>query len=108
MKKINTNLEILLQPDSSFFQKDWCESQNNGHSKKFTQKEQLIQLCWNGILNEMIPELFETSAGKNPLTLWEINETEKLLDLRYGELGQLMNDEWAINPYVVSGLAIMN
>ncbi|MBK7559353.1 MAG: hypothetical protein IPI54_14360 [Chitinophagaceae bacterium] len=100
MKKITTNREILLLSGSSFFQRDWCEMNSKSDSKKLSQKEQLIQLCWNGMLHEMIPEILETQPGKKPLTLWEINESGNLLDLRYGEFDEEMNDEWSINPYV--------
>lgn len=108
MKKLIPGQEILLQSDSLFFRRNLCEKENNGHTKKLSQKELLIQYCWNGILNEMIPEIFKTIARKKPLTLWDINETEKLLYLRYGDPGQMIIDEWLIHPYVVSELAVMN
>ena len=108
MKKITTNQEILLLSGSRFFQKDWCELNNNSDSKKLSQKEKLIQLCWNGMLKEMIPEIFETEPGKKPLTLWDINDSGNLLDLRFGDIDQELNDEWSINPYVVLTFAEMN
>jgi len=108
MKKINANREILLQSDSKFFQKDWCELNTGKHDKKLSQKEQLIQLCWNGMLQEMIPEIFELETGEKPLTLWEINESGNMLDLRYGDLDHSIDDEYSINPYVVMELAEMN
>jgi hypothetical protein len=108
MKKITTNREILLQGNSKFFQKDWCELNNNNNDKKLSQKEQLIQLCWNGMLKEMIPEIFESETGEKPLTLWEINEAGNMLDLRYGDFDQLIDDESSINPYVVIKMASMN
>jgi len=100
MKNFTTNSEILLLSGSSFFKKDWCELNSNKHDKKISQKEQLIQLCWNGMLREMIPEIIETEPGKDPLTLWEINESGNMLDLRYGDIDRELNDEWSINPYV--------
>lgn len=108
MKKTNTNQEILLQSNSSFFKRDWCEINNNPHDKKLSQKEQLIKLCWNGMLKEMIPEIFEPKSNDKPLTLWEINESGNLLDLRYGDFDQEMNDEWSINPYVYLTFTEMN
>ncbi len=108
MKKITTNQETLLLSKSSFFQRDWCERDKNNHAKRLSQKEQLIELCWNGMLNEMIPEIFEPSANKKPLTLWEINETENFLDLRYGDFDKQINDEWSINPYVIMEFAGLN
>jgi hypothetical protein len=108
MKQITTNREILLQTGSSFFKRDWCELNNANHSKRLSQKEQLIQLFWNGMLKEMIPEILNTEPGKKPLTLWEINESGNLLDLRYGYIDEEMNDEWSINPYVYLTFTEMN
>ncbi len=108
MKKITTNREILLLSSSRFFQRDWCALNSNTNTKKLSQKEQLIQLCWNGMLKEMIPEILETQPGNKPLTLWEINESGNMLDLRYGDINEEMNDEWSINPYVFLTFAIPN
>ena len=45
MKKISTNQEILLNTQSRFFKKDWCEKENAVNQKKLSDKEQLINLC---------------------------------------------------------------
>jgi len=108
MKKISTNREILLQTNSSFFKRDWCELNKNNNDKQLSQKEQLIQLCWNGMLKEMIPEICGPGVSEKPLTLWEINESGNMLDLRFGDMDQEMNDEWSINPYVFLTLSIPN
>lgn len=103
MKQITTNREILLISESSFFQRDWCELQKQNHDKQLSQKEQLIKLCWNGMLKEMIPEI----CSKD-LRLWEINESGNMLDLRFGDIDVEINDEWSINPYVFLTFAIPN
>jgi hypothetical protein len=95
-----TNQEILLLSNSNYFKRGWVELTANKNDKQLSQKEQLVLLCWNGMLKEMIPEILEPEAGKKPLTLWEINESGNMLDLRYGDMDQEMNDEWSINPYV--------
>ncbi|MEO7263878.1 MAG: hypothetical protein ABIW38_03145 [Ferruginibacter sp.] len=108
MKQIYINQEILLRPGSSIFNKEWCENDTASDSKKLSQKEQVKQLCWNGMLPAMLPEICELNNEGKQLTLWEINETHNLLDLRMGELDQFMNDEWSINPYVIAALASLN
>ncbi len=108
MEKLPTNQEILLLPDSHFFQRDWCERENGNNSKKLSQKETLINLCWNGMLKEMIPEIYQTGTGKKALTLWEVNGSGNLLDLRYGDFNQDMNDEWSLNPYIFLMFAEMS
>lgn len=100
MKNNTTNIEILLISNASFFQKEWSQLNSNKNEKQFTQKQKLIHLCWNGMLAEIIPEIVQTEPGKKPLTLWEINQSGNMLDLRYGDIDREMNDEWSINPYV--------
>ena len=108
MKNKSTNQEILLLSNSRFFQRDWSELNSTKNDKQLSQKEKLIHLCWNGMLKEMIPEILESGGGKKPLTLWEINESGNMLDLRYGDIDREMNDEWSINPYVYLTFAIAN
>jgi hypothetical protein len=108
MKTRSTSQEILLISNASFFNREWSELKNNTNDKQLSQREKLIHLCWNGMLKEMIPEILQSGTNKKPLTLWEINQSGNLLDLRYGESDQLMNDEWSINPYVFAQLACMN
>ncbi len=108
MKKFSTNLEILLVTDSNYLKRDWCEIKAGKNGKALSQKEQLIKLCWNGMLTEMIPEICKMPEGYKPLTLWEINESGNLLDLRYGDIDVEMNDEWSINPYVYLTFAVQN
>ena len=56
----------------------------------------------------MILEIVQTEVGKKPLTLWEINQSGNMLDLRYGDIDREMNDEWSINPYVYLTFACVN
>jgi len=108
MKNIYTNREILLQTNSNFFKRECCELNNKQNDKQLSQKEQLIQLCWNGMLTEIIPEICGPGATQKALTLWEINESGHLLDLRFGDVDEQMNDGWSINPYVFLSLTISN
>jgi hypothetical protein len=100
MKHINLNQEILLNSNSSFFKRDYCEQNTKPQQKKLSQKEQVVNMCWNGLLKELLPEICDTDRNEKPLILWEINETQQMLDLRLGELDQNLNDEFSINPYV--------
>lgn len=108
MKTIPTSQEILLMSNASYFKREWSELNSNKNKKQLSQREKLIHLCWNGMLKEMIPEILQTGTGKKPLTLWEINQSGNMLDLRYGDIDVEMNDEWSINPYVYLTFAIAN
>lgn len=108
MKQITTSQEILLVPGANFFKRDWCEKEVRPQSKKLSQTEQLKQLCWNGLLPEILPEICETTQHNKQLTLWEVNESDTLLDLRLGEFNESLNDVWSINPFVCIVMAGMN
>lgn len=108
MKNNTTNLEVLLISNAGYFNRDWSELKADKNNKQLSQKEKLIHLCWNGMLKEMIPELLQNEPGRKPLTLWEINQSGNMLDLRYGDIDQEMNDEWSINPYVYLTFALAN
>lgn len=100
MKQINLHQEILLNSNSSFFKKDYCEQNAKPSSKKLSQKEQVANMCWNGLLPELLPEITDLGKNDRPLLIWEINETQQMLDLRLGEADENLNDEFSINPYV--------
>ncbi|MBL7700971.1 MAG: hypothetical protein JNM14_01870 [Ferruginibacter sp.] len=108
MKTRSTNQEILLMANASYFKREWSQLNGNKNDKQLSQREKLIHLCWNGMLNEMMPEILQSGAGKNTLTLWEINQSGNMLDLRYGDIDKEMNDGWSINPYVYLTFAITN
>jgi hypothetical protein len=108
MKSKSTNQEILLMSNASFFNREWSVLNTNNNDKQLSQREKLIHLCWNGMLKEMIPEIIQAGTGNKPLTLWEINQSGNMLDLRYGDIDLEMNDEWSINPYVYLTFAIAN
>ncbi|RYY47531.1 MAG: hypothetical protein EOO06_12320 [Chitinophagaceae bacterium] len=108
MKQINLNQEILLNSSSSFFKKDYCEQNAKPADKQLSQKEQVVNMCWNGLLPELLPEISDRGTDSKPLPLWEINETQQMLDLRLGEFDENLNDEFSINPYVYLSLKEYN
>lgn len=108
MNSISTNQEILLLSNSTFLKRDWAERNTTESNKKLSQNEQLIQHCWNGMLKELIPEIMETGRSKKQLSLWEVNELDHLIDLRYGDYDEFINNELSVNPYVFSRFCCLN
>ena len=100
MKQIYSNQEILLNSNSSFFKREYAEREQKNSSKKLSQQEQIAEMCWNGLLPELLPEICDTGANQKPLSIWEINATSQMIDLRLGEFNENLNDAFSINPYV--------
>lgn len=85
--------EILITPDSKFFSKEFDEMQS-AEKKNLSQKQILAKACWNGLLKLSLPEILPE------LELININEGERVLDLRFGSYGQHLDTEFSINPYL--------
>lgn len=85
--------EILISTESNFFSRFLTVEE--GRNVNFsTSKEILTTACWNGMLNVAIPEILPH------LTLININEGNRFLDLRFSSYGEHVEGEFSINPYL--------
>jgi hypothetical protein len=51
---------------------------------KLTDREQLEEACWNGLL-EIFPEIFRESANLKSLYLWQIKQAQSFLEIEMGD-----------------------
>jgi len=70
---------------------------------RFTEKEQLEEACWNGLLQEMLPEAYPTPADAGILYLWQIREAAFFLELEIGEFPAAIDKFYSIDPYSFLG-----
>ena len=96
MKINSTQQEILLFTGTSFscrqcFQKD-------GGSNHLTEKQQLEEACWNGLLQYILPEIYEQESEKK-LYLWKIKEAASFIEIDLGELPEEKENYFSIDPY---------
>jgi len=61
MKQNNHNQEILLNSHCSFFKREYAEKLDGKQQKKLSQKEKIAELCWNGLLPSILPEISEAA-----------------------------------------------
>ena len=85
--------EILITPDSHFFTREFDEV-NGIRNKQLSRKQILAEACWNGLLKLSLPEILPE------LELININEGDRVLDLRFGAYGHHLETEYSINPYL--------
>ena len=91
--------EILVFTNTSFSSGDWSKKEELENQKKLSQKEKLVEACWNGMIPEMLPEICEQCVDK-AVCLWKINQGESFLDLRFAKLPVMIENESTLNPYV--------
>ena len=90
--------EILLVVNSNFFSRNWVKRNETEADKRFTQKEKIIDACWNGLVPEILPECFDPRDGA--LRILEINESKAFIELLFCEGVQHNEDEYSVNPYL--------
>jgi hypothetical protein len=98
MKTNYIQQEILLITGTTFSTRQYSEKdpvrQNN-----LTEKEYLEEACWNGLVQQMIPEICEHSEGNKKLFLWQIKEGNSFIELELGELPEAKDNHFSIDPY---------
>ena|ERR1043166_1466494 len=96
MKTSSTQQEILLMTDTSFAQRQWCEKDNE--NKNLTQQEQMEEACANGLMQELLPEVFDAPDHKK-LYLWQMRPGFSFLQLELGEYPLAFEKELSIDPH---------
>lgn len=99
MKTKSVKQEILLVTGTSFAAKEWCEKDKDGNNHYFSYEQQLEKACWNGVLKEMLPEIFEKIPADANLYIWQIQVCSSFLELEMGENQERIEKDNSINPY---------
>ena len=94
---MNTNIiqqEILLVTGTTFSQKQFCDRDGKNESKGLPESERLEKAIWDGLLDEMLPEVITNKK----LHIWQIWDTEFSLQIELSEYPK-REKRWAsINP----------
>ena len=104
MKTNYIQQEILLITGTTFSTKQFF---GNDGKDNLTQKEHLEEACWNGLLQEIIPEICE-QPGNKKLFLWQIKEGNSFIELDLGEVPEEKDDQFSIDPYSFMHLQVLS
>jgi len=84
MKTKVTQQEVLLMTQTAFSSR-FNYSMNETAQKDLSIKEQIVSACWNGVLPELLPEIFEPKESIKKLFVWKIREIEPGIELEMCE-----------------------
>jgi len=90
--------EILLVLNTCFFSRNWTKKYPDKKGSNFSEAENLIEACWNGMTPQLLPEFF--TSGDKSITLWKINSGHAFIDLEFYEEARNQVKEFSVNPYV--------
>jgi len=100
MKATSTQQEILLMTGTSFANRQSEDKSGNDKSKNLSQRERLEEACWNGLLKEMLPEVFKEVDKEKELYLWHIKEASSFIELELAEFPEEKDSHLSLDPYV--------
>ena len=98
MKDISTQQEILLVTGTSFSKRQWSEK-DPSDDHPVTEQEQLEKACWDGLLKELLPEIFKKNDDGRELYLWQISEAGSFIELELCDHPESFEKIYSINPY---------
>ena len=84
MKTKVTQQEVLLMTGTAFSSR-FNYTMNEKAPMDLSIKEQIVSACWNGVLPELLPELFEHKESNKKLFVWKIREIEPGIELEMCE-----------------------
>ena len=99
MLNIIRQQEILIAFNSSFLSKIYFEKCNAGSSDIFIELEKIEEACWNGLLEEVLPEVFTMKTPAGPIYIWEIREYNSIMKIDMSEYPSHKDNYLSIDPY---------
>lgn len=97
MKQKYIQQEIVFFINNKFSGNLLCEKKENKDKPAASAREQMADACWNGLLNQLLPEIC-IKVDNKPLTIWEVQEAQNALLLQLGTLTVTAAED-SINPY---------
>ena len=99
METHNTQQEVILVTGTGFTSKQYREKDSLDGAKNLSEAERLQEACWNGLIQEKLPEIFFHTHDADRLYLWQLKEGSHTLSLELGEFPQAIDPLHSIDPY---------
>ena len=108
MSKNSYIQEIIIVSASRFANREYCEKKPEIQGKKPEKNASLKEACWNGMLKDMMPELFFHFDSDSKMYMWQMREGERLLTMEMSEEPSELDFQASIDPYIVMEIQVMN
>jgi hypothetical protein len=92
-------LEIILITETRFSSRKFCRTHDFNDQNNSEGYNELEEACWNGVLHEMLPEVYWETEDNTKLFLWKLTKADHFLQLEYAERPQVIDWTYSMNPY---------
>ena len=101
MKQQHIHQELLVFTTTSLSRRVLCETTNNNKNENNSLVEKLEQACWNGLLNEMFPEIIGSDSTPFPkIFIWGIYAGKSYLLVELGDTHSVADSVLSVDPYL--------
>ena len=108
MKPIKTQQEILLITGTRFSSRLYAPKNDLPNQDQLSDNEKLQEACWNGMIEELLPELREDVDNKK-LFLWNIVQGDAFLELKFSNSpSELEEKHLSIDPYCFVSMQLLS
>jgi len=98
MKTNSVIREILFVTTTSFSKRQLCETDAQDRSSNLAPAEQLEAACWNGLVDELLPEIMHFPFAEK-LFLWQVEMRESYLRLSMGISPPVLEKQFTLDPH---------
>lgn len=95
----STQQEIILVSGSRFATRQYIERDAADKRENTSGEERFKDACWNGLLKELLPEIFIMTGNHPGLYLWQMREAQFILALEMAEFPTEIDFHQSIDPY---------
>jgi hypothetical protein len=99
MKPIITQQEVLVLTGTEFTSRTYQKKGAAETANDPSQKERLKDDCWNGMLNDNLPEAFALADPNAEMYIFQMREEQHFLLLEMGESPLDVDPFYSIDPY---------
>ncbi len=105
MKKDFIQREVLLLTQSSFVQNQWCKKEDKNNNV-FSPHENIEEACTNGLIQELLPEVF--LKNNNKIYLWQMHFGFSFVQLEFGDAPLSFEKQSSLDPHNFLTTLILN
>jgi hypothetical protein len=93
--------EVIIVSSSRFANRSYVEknTSHNGEKTNDSKKNSLKDACWNGMLKDILPELFLHFSTEDKLFLWQMRECRNVFTMELSEKPGDLDFQASIDPY---------
>jgi hypothetical protein len=101
MKQQHIHQEVLVFTATSFSRKVLCETNDNDRNKSKSPVEKLEEAYWNGLLNEMLPEIISSGSTTSlQMFIWGIRAGKSYLLIDLADTPSITESVLSIDPHL--------